>query len=215
MNIKIDTTISAVLIFLKKEYELYVDLENDSISKIKTLPIIKNSSKNYKKSSENIFYTIKEDTVALDLVKLFRKENNLYVILRNKSGLRVPTEFTLKQVKNIPFIPKSTKNINNYFDVANGLIKSGDYYNVDWVVRILEKAVYKSKSKHEKWLILKYLIALFEEDNQLTFKQNMAVIKSCFNEKEDFVKIYNILLETNNQNALSFADKFHSDCLGE
>ncbi len=35
---------------------------------------------------------------------------------------------------------------------------------------------------------IKYLIALFQEDNPLTFKQNMAVIKSCFNEKEDFIK---------------------------
>ena len=214
MNIKVDTTISVVLLFLKNEYNLYMALEKSNISKIRSLPIIKNPGQTNKKLTEKIYFIINEDTIVLELVKFFYKEGGLSVIFRNKDGLRIPNEIALKQIKDIPSIPSSPRAIENYFDVANSLISSSDYYNTDWVVRVLEKAAYKSKNDFEKWLIIKYLISLFQKNNQLPFKQNLSVINSCFREKEDFLKIYSMLLETNNQNALNFADKFHSEVLG-
>ena len=74
MNIKIDTTISDVFMFLKKDYSLYLSLENNNISKIKSLPIIKKTIRTTQKLSEKVYFTIKDETSVLELINFCSKE---------------------------------------------------------------------------------------------------------------------------------------------
>jgi hypothetical protein len=179
------------------------------LSKIGSLPIIKAPTNIQKKLSEKIFFLIDEDTVVSELIHFFYKEGGLSIELRNKDGIKLTNEITLKQVRDILPIPSSSGSIEDDLKVATRIASSGDYYDTDWVVRILEKAAYKANSYSDKLLIIDELVSLIQKNNQLSLKQNLNVIDSCFKEKEDHKKVYNKLLESNNSNAIVLANKLN------
>jgi len=150
MEIKLSSTIASVLMFLKKEFNINLGLKKDSISKFRSLPVIKAPTHVNKKLSGKVFFVIDEDTIVFELVNFFQKQGGLSIELRNKNGIKLPDDIMLKQVSDIPSMPSSSRTIEDYLKVTTRLANSGDYYDSDWAVRILESAAFKANNNSEK-----------------------------------------------------------------
>ncbi len=211
MEIKLDCTINKVLRFLLEEFNINLNLKKDSISKIKSLHIIKQPHDIDKRLSGKIYFILDENTIIDDLVKFFKRYGSFSIELRNKDGVKLPKNLTINQASSFHSAASTKRSIEDDLQVVINLDKSGDFSDADWMARVLEKTVYKANKSSEKWLIINVLISLIQNNNHLSFKQNYDVIISCFNENSDYIKIYNMLIETKNINAVNFGKRLNDE----
>ncbi len=204
MEIKLGTTVATAFKFLKVEYDLTVDLNRESLSKVGSFPIVRVVNSN-KKLVEKVFFVIGGDTLVSELIQFFHKQAGLSIKLRNKDGIKLSDQITLKEVGSIPPLPLSSASIENCIEVGRRVASSGSYSDIDWVFRIFKKAAYKANSSEDNWLIIEALLSMAEQNNQFSSKQNLDIIGSCLKEKQDYEKIYRMLSKSNNTNAILLA----------
>ena len=139
-------SIISFIIFLKEKYQLICDFSKDNIridKKFKlTFPV-----RRRKRKKEKLNLSILDDTRIEEIEKFF-KLFQITIVLRNKNGFKVSSNKTVLEASIVEKVV--AQSIDNDVKTIVTIANNPFYSEKDWIKRILEDAVYRSKDNDDK-----------------------------------------------------------------
>lgn len=118
--------------------------------------------------SKNI--TIKE---LVDFLKKFNQSINVL----NFDGKQIPQHFTLEDGVN--YIPPVTEKdeLTKCLNIISSLQKTNLYNDIDWIIRLFEKAIFLSNTKKDKIAIINTLDEVISSNEKFTSSDYSKIVE--------------------------------------
>jgi len=179
--------------FLKDKYGLICDFSKNKIRIDKKFKLIFQEKKG-KRKKEKLSLSILDNTRIEEIEKFF-KLFQIAIVLKNKNGFKVSSNKTVLEASIVEKVV--AQSIDNDVKTIVTIANNPFYSEKDWIKRILEDAVYRSKDNDDKEKLIKCIVFLCNTgkfDNIYLFDIIQLISKS----EEDYLRLVNLLKDENN-----------------
>ena len=138
--------------------------------------------------------TFSPNTKSAEVTDFFIEFMNLEVTLRNSRGFVVYPESTLLKAGNSQIeTAADSKSIEGKVKAILDVAQNPSFSDLDWIKKMLQNAFYKSKSTSDKNLLIKTVVAIYQENDLIDVGMTLTLLKIVCKTKDDYATAIQIV----------------------